>query len=200
MKTLSLVALGLIAMLVSARADVLKIGEAAPSAATKMKNVDGKMVSIADVKGAKGTLVIFSCNHCPFAKAWEGRILELANNYAKEGIGIIMINPNDPAAMPADSYEEMQKRAKDRNYPFPYVVDDGSVVAQAFGASRTPEIFLFDKSGKLAYHGAVDDNKEADSVNKTFLKDALESVVAGTEVAVKETKAIGCGLSFYKPS
>lgn len=197
MKLASLVTVAMVMAAMPLWADALKIGDALPSADTKMKNVDGKTVSINDVKGTKGTWVVFSCNHCPFAKAWEGRIMDLNKTYSAQGIGMIMINPNDPAAQPIDSYEEMQQRAKDRGYTFPYVVDDGSVVARAFGASRTPESFLFDKDGKLVYHGAVDDNKDLEDVTKTYLKDALEAVVAGKDVAVKETRAIGCGIVMY---
>ncbi len=197
MKLFSVVATVLLATMMPVLADV-KIGDAAPSADIKMKGVDGKSVSIAEVKGQKGTLVIFSCNHCPFAQKWEGRILELGKTYGTQGIGIIMVNPNDPAAQPSDSYAEMQQRAQERQYMFPYVVDEGSAVTRAFGATRTPESYLFNKDGKLVYHGAVDDNKESDSVDKTYLKDALEAVVGGHDVAVKETRPIGCGISFYK--
>lgn len=172
------------------------IGDSIPTATVKMKNVDGKELSIADVKGEKGTLVVFTCNHCPFAKAWEGRIVELGNSCAKRGIGVIAINSNDPAEYAEDSYDQMQKRAKDHGYQFPYVVDATSDVARAFGASRTPEAFLFDKTGKLIYHGAVDDNKEAGKVGQRYLKDALDALVAGKDVAVKETKAVGCSIKF----
>ena len=184
---------------VSAFAAGLKPGDAAPMTGTKMKNVDGKMVSIADVTGAKGTLVVFSCNNCPFAKAWESRIVELGNAYSKQGIGVIMVNPNDPAVA-GDTLEALQARAKDKGFGFPYVMDAGSAVASAFGASRTPELYLFDKAGKLVYHGAVDDNKDAGSVKQHYLKDALDAVIAGKDIAEKETKAVGCTIKFYKQS
>jgi hypothetical protein len=177
----------------------LAIGAKAPAATTttKMKNVDGKMLSIADVAGKSGTLVIFTCNHCPFARGWERRIAELGNGYAKKGIGVILINANDPARYPEDGPAETQARAKSLGLEVPYVIDDTSNVARAFGASVTPEAFLFDKAGKLAYHGTIDDNhKDADKVGKRYLKDALDAVVAGKPPAVPESKGLGCGIKF----
>jgi peroxiredoxin len=174
----------------------LNIGDKAPSTTVKMKNVDGSDVSIANVAGKQGTLVMFSCNHCPFVKAWQGRIASIGNAAKAKGIGVIIINPNDPTDYPEDSYAEMQKRAKDLGFTFPYVVDATSDVARAFGATHTPEAFLFDKDGKLVYHGAIDDSKEADQVTAHFLQDAINAALAGKAVPVAETKAIGCSIKF----
>jgi thiol-disulfide isomerase/thioredoxin len=177
----------------------LALGTKVPAAVakTKMKNVDGKMLSIAEVTGKAGTLVIFTCNHCPFARDWEQRIVELGNGYAAKGIGVILVNANDPTMHADDGFEEMQARAKSRGMKIPYVVDDTSGVARAFGASVTPEAFLFDKTGKLAYHGTIDDNRqEPDKVKARYLKDALDAVVAGKKPAVPETKGLGCGIKF----
>jgi peroxiredoxin len=189
----------------SARAETspapLSLGARAPAATTKikMKNVDGKMVSIADAAGRAGTLVIFTCNHCPFAKGWEERIAELGNSYAKKGIGVILVNANDPAKNAEDSYGEMQARATKRALRVPYVVDETSEIARAFGATVTPEAFLFDKAGLLAYHGAVDDNhQDSARVQKHYLQDALDAVVAGKPPATSESKSIGCGIKFRK--
>jgi peroxiredoxin len=177
------------------------LGAAAPAATVKMKGVDGRELSIADAKGEKGTLVIFTCNHCPWVKAWETRIAEIGNAWQAKGIGVIAINSNDPAAYPEDAFEEMQKRAKDRGMRYPYVVDATSEVARAFGASHTPEIFLFGKDGKLAYKGAVDDNaKEPEKVKEHFLADALEAVAAGKAPPMPETKALGCSIKYRKTS
>jgi peroxiredoxin len=195
MKTLVL----LCTLAVSAFAADLKLGDPAPLAAAKLKNVDGKSVAITDVAGAKGTLVIFTCNHCPFVKAWEERMVALGNTYSKQGIGTIMLNPNDPAVA-GDTFEGMQERAKTRGFNFPYVVDAGSTVAKAFGATRTPEVYLFDGAGKLVYHGAVDDNKDAGNVKQSYLKEALEALLAGKSIATAETKAVGCSIKFYKKS
>jgi hypothetical protein len=177
----------------------LALGTKVPAAVakTKMKNVDGKMLSITDVTGKAGTLVVFTCNHCPFAKDWEQRIVELGNSYAAKGVGVVLVNANDPKMHADDGYEEMQARAKSRGMKVPYVVDDTSGVARAFGASVTPEAFLFDKSGKLAYHGTIDDNRqEPDKVTARYLKDALDAVVAGKKPAVPETKGLGCSIKF----
>jgi peroxiredoxin len=175
----------------------LAIGSPMPSADVKMKNVNGTEMTLAQIKKPAGTLVFFTCNHCPFAKAWESRIVELGNTYEAKGIGVVAVNANDPKVAAEDDFDGMQKRAKDRGMQFPYVVDATSNVARAFGATRTPEAFLFDKDGKLVYHGTIDDNGEEPSkVEKTYLKDALDAVASGKEVAVKETKSIGCGIKF----
>lgn len=188
------VVLTLLAM--TAWAEPVQLGEPAPLATMKMKNVDGKEIAIADVAGKSGTLVIFTCNHCPFVKAWETRIAEIGNAYRNKEIGVIAINPNDPVAYPEDSYVAMQARAKARGFEFPYVVDATSAVALAFGASHTPECYLFDKDGKLVYHGAVDDDKDVTKVTQHWLADALDAVASGKAVPVKETKAIGCSIKF----
>jgi len=195
MKTVTAIAVIALAAATTFAAGI-QLGDKAPMTDTKMKNVDGKEVSIADVAGKNGTLVIFTCNHCPFAKAWEKRIVESGNSCSKKGVGVIAINPNDPAAYDEDTYENMQRRAKDRGYEFPYVVDATSDVARAFGAKATPEVFLFDKDGKLVYHGAVDDSREASKVSQRYLNDALEAVLAGKAVTTAETKAVGCSIKF----
>ena len=208
---------GLVAMGRSAAA--LELGERAPMADVKMKNASagkdeggptprqsgyghaGGQLSIADAKGPKGTLVIFSCNHCPFVKGWETRIAELGNTWRKNGVGVIAVNSNDPAAYAEDGFTEMQQRAKQRGFEFPYVVDATSEVGRAFGATRTPEAFLFDKDGKLAYHGTIDDNyQDASKVKDHYLRDALEALVGGKEIPVRETKAIGCSIKFRAKS
>ena len=175
----------------------LALGAVAPMSDVKMMNVDGKSVALADLRGTKGTLVVFTCNHCPWAKAWETRIVELGNTYAKRGVGVVAVNSNDPSAYPEDAYGAMQARAKQRGMAFPYVVDATSDLARAFGASHTPEAFLFDRKGKLVYHGAIDDNaKEPEKVTARWLRDALEATVGGKAVAVRESKALGCGIKY----
>jgi peroxiredoxin len=198
-------AVGLLAVAATATAatpegpQALAIGKTAPKADVKMANVDGKNLSIAEVKGAKGTLVIFTCNSCPWAQAWESRIAELGNTYVKQGIGVIAINSNDASVKPEDDMPAMQERAKSLGLTFPYVMDATSDVARAFGATRTPEAFLFDAKGKLTYHGAVDDNAHKPAeVTVRWLNDALSSTAAGKAVAVKETKSLGCTIKFRK--
>ncbi len=175
----------------------LAIGKSAPMATAKMTGVDGKAVSIADVKGEKGTLVVFTCNSCPWVKAWESRITELGNTYLKQGVGVIAINPNDPAVKADDDMAAMQERAKMLGLEFPYVMDATSDVARAFGATRTPEAFLFDAKGKLVYHGAVDDNAHKPAeVTARWLNDALAATASGKPVAIRETKSLGCTIKF----
>lgn len=183
-----------------AEATALSLGDAAPMTTVKMKGVDGRELSIADVAGAKGTLVMFSCNHCPYVRAWEDRIASIGNGAPAQGVGVIVINANDPEAYPDDDYPEMQKRAEAKGFQFPYVVDATSDVARAFGATRTPEVFLFDAAGRLVYRGAIDDNaQDAAKVQRRYLADAIDALTAGRELADRETKAIGCSIKF-RPS
>jgi peroxiredoxin len=190
------IALGLQASLTLA-GGALPIGASIPMADVKMKNVDGQEIDIKEVVQPAGTLVVFTCNHCPFAKKWSSRIVALGNDYSAKGIGVIAINANDPKAYEEDGMDVMQKRAKEEGMEFPYVVDATSNVARAFGATKTPEAFLFDKNGKLVYHGAIDDNgDDPEKVENAYLKLALDAVLNGGEVAVKETKSIGCTIKF----
>ena len=175
----------------------LAIGATLPMADVKMMNVDGKEVSIAGVKGKKGTLVVFTCNACPWAKAWHSRIVALGNEATKKGIGVIAINSNDPAVVADDDYAPMQANAKKSKMAFPYVVDATSDVARAFGATKTPEAYLFDADGKLVYHGAVDDNaKQPEQVKERYLDLAVTAMLDGKAVALQETKALGCSIKF----
>ena len=173
----------------------LGIGTEMPASDVSMQNVDGTSLTLAKASGKKGTLVLFICNHCPWVKAWQSRIAEVGNAAAKQGIGVIAINSNDPEAYAEDSFDEMVKRAKEVGYAFPYVVDATSDVARQFGASHTPEAFLFDAKGKLVYHGAVDDNaQDLKAVQSRWLADAVSAVATGKPVATAETKAMGCGI------
>lgn len=175
----------------------LAIGATAPMKDVKMKSVDGKDVTLTGVAGKKGTLVVFTCNHCPWAQAWQTRVAAIGNGASAKGIGVVAINPNDPVAYPEDDFAGMQARAKMLGLKFPYVVDATSDMARAFGATRTPEAFLFDASGKLVYHGTVDDNaRDQSAVTQHWLQDAVDAVIAGKDVATAETKAFGCGIKF----
>ncbi len=186
-----------LALALAAPASGLDLGGPAPQGAVRMKNVDGKLVSIGSVAGPKGTLVLFTCNHCPWVRAWEDRIVRVAADAKRAGIGVIAVNSNDPAAYPEDSFARMKERAKQHRYGFPYVVDATSGVARAFGATHTPEAFLFDAQGKLVYHGAIDDNaREPEKVAARYLADAVAAVAAGKPVANAETKALGCSIKY----
>lgn len=175
----------------------LALGSPAPMRETLMMSVDGKERSIASVAGAKGTLVVFTCNTCPYAKAWEARIAAIGNAALKRGLGVIAVNSNDPGRNAGDSYEEMVARARKLGLKYPYVVDASSDLARAFGASATPEAFLFDAKGRLVYHGTVDDNmRDPNAVQEPWLRRAVDAVVAGQPVATAETKAMGCSIKF----
>lgn len=184
-------------MLAAAAATALEIGEAAPMSSVKMKNVDGRELSLAESAGPNGLLVVFTCNHCPWARAWEERIVALGNACRGKGIGVVAVNSNDPSEYTEDGYEPMQARAKEKGFEFPYVVDATSGVARAFGATKTPEAYLFDAHGKLVYAGAVDDNaKDPGAVKAQYLKDALDAVAGGRPVTIARTKALGCSIKF----
>ncbi len=166
----------------------------------KLKNVDGKMVSLADYKDAKGFIVVFTCNHCPVAKAYEDRVIALNAKYASQGYPVIAINPTDPSKIDEDSYANMQQRAKDKNYTFPYLVDETDNVSHTYGATRTPHVFVLQKSGSdylVKYIGAIDDNSDdASAVKVKYVEDAVNSLLAGKPISTPSTKAIGCGIKW----
>lgn len=168
----------------------------------KLKNVDGKMVSLSDFNKSKGAIVVFTCNHCPFAKAYEDRLISIHKNYEGKGFPIIAINPNNPEVQPQDSYDLMVARAKEKGFPFVYLFDEGQKVYPVFGATKTPHVFLLSKKGNdmvVEYIGTIDDNyKDASQVKDKFLENAIDALIAGTQIAMKETKAVGCGIKVKK--
>ncbi len=171
-------------------------GDAAPP--FTLKNVDEKMVGLSDYADKKAIVVVFTCNHCPFAKAYEQRLIDLQKEYADDGIQFVLINPNDPKKQPEDSFAKMQKRAAERSYPFPYVYDETQAIAKAYGAARTPEVYLVSPESKVVYRGRIDDNTELAQVKKRDLKDALDLFLAGTpdKITEKSTKAFGCTIKW----
>ncbi|MGV8829412.1 MAG: thioredoxin family protein [Breznakibacter sp.] len=177
-----------------------KIGDVATD--FNLKNIDGKMVKMADDKAAKGFVVIFTCNHCPYAVAYEDRIVALDKKYRSMGYPVIAINPNDPAAYPADSFEAMQKRAKEKGFTFPYLVDETQQVAKTYGATKTPHVYLLQKNNNklvVKYIGTIDDNyQDADEVKEPYLANAIESLLAGETIPTVETKAVGCSIKWKK--
>jgi peroxiredoxin len=188
--------IGLVAMIAPAPQG-LNIGDTAPD--FKLKNVDGKMVSLKDYKKAKGYIVIFSCNHCPFVIKYEDRMIQLHEKYAAMGYPVIAINPNDPEVQPADSYELMIEKAKEKNFPFAYLFDEGQTVFPQYGATRTPHVYLLDKKRKVRYIGAIDDNADdATQVGKKYLEDAIMALEKGKDPDPATTKAIGCSIKAKK--
>jgi len=197
-KSITLAALLLLST--SIMADGYKIGDKVND--FSLKNVDGKMVSLADSKDAKGFIVVFTCNHCPYAKAYEERIMELDKKYSPKGFPVVAINPNDPDIVPDDSFEAMVERAQEKSYTFPYLYDETQEVATAYGATRTPHVFVLERAkDKLVvrYIGAIDNNTEdAEQADKKYVEDAIEALLSGKSVAVTETKAIGCTIKWRK--
>jgi len=177
-----------------------KIGDKA--ADFKLLNVDGTMVSMADYTDAKGFIVIFSCNHCPFSVAYEDRKIELDNQFAPLGYPVIIINPNDSIAQPLDSYSKMQIRAKEKQFPFPYLLDAEQTVYKEFGATRTPHVFILNKEGGeliVRYIGAIDNNHEdASKVTQKYVEAAITALMGGKSVDPETTRAIGCTIKVRK--
>ncbi len=165
-----------------------------------LKNIDGKMVKMADFAEAKGFVVVFTCNHCPWSKLYEDRIVELDKEFAAKGFPVIAINSNDPEAYPEDDFESMKIRAAEKGFTFPYLVDETSGLAKTYGATKTPHIFLLRKENAqfiVKYMGAIDDNpKDAKGVSKKYLANAIHDLLAGRDVETKETKAIGCSIKY----
>lgn len=174
-----------------------KVGDKATD--FKLKSVDNKMYSMADYKDAKGFIVVFTCNHCPFAVKYEDRIIDLAKKYKSKGYVLLAINPNDPAAQPEDSFELMQKRAKEKKFTFPYLFDEGQKIYPQYGATKTPHVFLLDKNLVVKYIGAIDDNVEdASEVKEKYLENAIAALEKGEEPTPNTTKAIGCSIKVKK--
>lgn len=166
----------------------------------KLKNVDGKQVALSDFKNAKGVVVIFDCNTCPYSKAYNERIMALNKKYSGKGFPVIAINSNDAAASPGDSFEAMVTQAKRKKYDFPYLADETQDVARSFGATNTPHVFVLERSGnefKVAYIGAIDNSsRDAAKADKKYVEEAIDALLAGKPVANPQTKAIGCGIKW----
>lgn len=178
-------------------AQPISVGSVAPD--FSLKNIDGSTISLSDYSNEKGVMVIFSCNPCPYVIAYEDRIIDLHNEYATQGFPLVLINPNDEEKQPVDSMDEMKVRAEEKNYPFPYLKDVDQSVYKAYGATRTPEIFLLKNNGNgnfvVAYTGTVDDNyKDASAVNVSYASDAVKALLQGESPNPASTVAIGCSI------
>ncbi len=172
---------------------ILPIGSKMPMADTKMKDISGKEVAMKDVKKSNGVLVMFSCNTCPYVIKNQERTIEIGRYAAKNNIGVIILNSNESQRGSEDSFDAMKNYAKNQGYEWNYVVDENSTIANAFGATRTPECFLFSKDLKLAYHGAIDDNpSDPNNITRNHLKIAIDEMVAGKAISVTESRSVGC--------
>ena len=177
-----------------------KIGDYATD--FSLKNVNEKIVALADFKDAKGFIVVFTCNSCPFAIAYEDRLNLLDAKYKSKGFPVIAINSNDPAVQPQDSYKAMQKRASEKKFTFPYLFDDGQKIFPQYGATRTPHVFILQKVKEklvVQYIGAIDNNhKDADDVTERYVEDAVNSLLTNKVVKKPTTVAVGCGIKVKK--
>jgi peroxiredoxin len=175
----------------------LSIGSKIPE--FNSKGIDGKTYSLESFKDTKGVIIIFSCNHCPYVQAYEGRIKAIQSDYKDKRIAVVAINSNDDVNYPDDSFENMKKRAAEQNFNFIYVRDEDQSVAKKFDATHTPEIFLFDEDKKLVYSGKIDDNwQEPEKVVNHYLRNALNEMLEGNEISVPETYSIGCTIKWKK--
>jgi peroxiredoxin len=175
--------------------ETLPIGSLLPKGDTRLKDISGKEISLKDLKKENGLLVMFSCNTCPYVIKNQERTKAIAAYAQKMNIGVILLNSNEGNRAGGDSYEAMQQYAKEQQYTFHYAVDRDNVLADAFGANRTPECYLFDKELKLVYHGAIDNNPgDGDNVSRKHLQIAVDELAAGKDIAIKETRSVGCGI------
>jgi len=162
-----------------------------------LPGVDDRPHSYADYSGKRAVVVIFSCNHCPYVRAWEDRMVQIQADYGGKGVQLIAINSNDAAKYPDDSFAKMKERAREKHFNFPYLYDETQELPRAYGAERTPEVFLFDEKETLRYHGTIDDNYDDPSAVKTkYLRNALEAVLDGESPPIAETRPVGCTIKW----
>jgi glutathione peroxidase-family protein len=182
-------------------ADGYQIGDEATD--FNLKNIDGKMVSLKNYSNAKGFIVVFTSNHCPFSKAYEDRLVTLNNKYSPMGYPVIALNPNDPGAYEEDSFENMKLRSAEKGFTYPYLADTQGI-GQQYGAARTPHVFVLKKEGGkniVKYMGAIDDSaQDPSAVNKKYVEDAVNNLLANKPVITQTTKAIGCAIKWRSNS
>lgn len=166
----------------------------------QLKNIDGNIVSLGTLPPSKGYIIIFTCNHCPYAKAYEDRIVQLHLKYAPQGFPVVAINSNDPKVSPEDSYAKMKERAKEKGYPFVYLYDETQSVAKQFGAVRTPHVYLVqnvNNKNTVKYIGAIDNNWENPNLaEQKYVEQAINNLRDGKPIEVPETKAVGCTIKW----
>lgn len=177
----------------------LPIGSKAPLTDHAMQTINGKSVTLSDLKGENGLLVVFTSNTCPWVHKWEGRYLEVAELASKNGIPMVALNPNEATRTQGESMEDMKKRAKDKKYNFIYAMDKDHIMATEYGANRTPHVYLFDKELTLVYRGAIDDNaNEPSEVEKAYLKDAIRQLASGEAIVTSTSKSLGCTIKWLE--
>lgn len=199
-KTIAVFAIVLVASAFTSNTTSVSAGYEVGDIATdfKLKNIDGNMVSLADYKDAKGYIVVFTCNTCPYAVLYEDRIIALDKKYADKGFPVVAIMPNNPSVQPGDSMEAMKARAASKGFTFPYLFDDGQKIYPQYGATKTPHVYLLEKTKNgnvVRYIGAIDDNyKDADAVNTKYVEEAVDALIGGKEIKETKTRAIGCSI------
>ena len=162
-----------------------------------LPGTDDKQHALADYADKAAVAVIFSCNHCPYVRAWEDRMVQIQSDYADKGVQLVTINSNDANKYPDDSFSKMKERVGEKGFNFPYLYDETQKTAHAYGAERTPEVFLFDKSGALRYQGAIDDNYDnPNAVRSHYLREALDAVLAGQTPPTAQTPPVGCTIKW----
>ena len=179
-----------------ASAGGLAIGDVAPD--FELPDTEGVTHALSDQSGAAAQVVVFTCNHCPYALAWHDRLMAVGREYAERGVRFLAINPNDAERYPADSYERMQARTREEDWPMPYLRDETQEVARAFGARTTPDVFLLDADRRLRYRGAPDADHADPAADAAWLREALDDLLAGGEVRRAETHPVGCSVK-WKP-
>jgi peroxiredoxin len=173
----------------------LKTGSKMPN--FSLKGIDGEVYNEKKLEGMRGVIIAFTCNHCPYVKAYENRLKEIAKTYENKGVTLLAISSNDAVKYPEDSFNEMKKRGEEKNFNFPYLYDETQEVAIDFGATHTPEVFLFNAEKKLVYHGKIDDNwQEPEKVKNKYLKAAIDEMLNGEDISVPETFSIGCTIKW----
>jgi peroxiredoxin len=173
----------------------LKLGDSA--IAFTLPGADDKQHALSDYADKNAIVVIFSCNHCPYVRAWEDRMIQIQADYAAQGAQLIAINANNATTHPSDSFPKMKEHAAEKGFNFVYLRDESQDIARAYGAERTPEVFAFDKTGKLRYHGTIDDNYDNPArVKQPYLRDALDAILAGEPPSVAETAPVGCTIKW----
>jgi len=173
----------------------MKIGDSAP--AFSLPGIDGRTYSLDGMTDKPVLVVVFSCNHCPYVQAYEDRLVAIQRDYAGRGVQLVAINSNDDVNYPEDSFEQMVARAKARGFNFPYLRDASQATARAYGATHTPQLFVFDRTRTLRYTGKIDDNwQNPQAVARRYLRDVLEALLADRAPAEPQTHAIGCTIKW----
>jgi peroxiredoxin len=196
MRLLLVAACALAAAVSCTATSALEIGQQGPD--FTLAGTDGRVYSLATFKDAKVVVVVFTCNHCPVAQAYEDRLIDFAKSYKEKGVAVVAVSSNDPEIVPQDSFENMLKQARAKKYPHPYLYDADQSVAKAYGATCTPHVFVLDRERKLAYTGAIDDSDSVQRVKERWLKNAVDALLGGGTPKPAVTKERGCSIKWTR--